>query len=113
MDSEEKGNKLSFRDYKHGEVLFLPYSQDCSEIVLGGFCCLRDEPQILVFLQGKKRQFCVAHEFNLCTLVEIQGRKGHVWRRGIAAASLSFDFSLPQAKEELAPRNSHVETTAG
>lgn len=29
-----------------------------------------------------------------------------MWRHGFAAASLSFDSSLPQAKEDLAPSNS-------
>lgn len=94
QDSEDKGKNCGseITDVEksfscHGVRKWLDI---CSEIILGGFCCLRDDLQILVFFarQGKAV---------VCwTLVETQGRKSHMWRHGFAVASLSFASLRPR-----------------
>lgn len=110
MDSEDKGTNYG------SDITNVEKSFPCHAVRIAlklSFAVWEITNKSLFSLQGRKKQLCAACEGNLCTLIEIQGIKGCVWRHGFAAASLSFDFSLPQAKEDLVSRNSHVETSAG
>lgn len=98
-----QGNKLWFRHCKCGEVLSLR-----------GFCSVRDDPQIFVFFARQEKTV-------LCCLwgkpVHPSGDPGEkgscVGDMDLLLLPFTLIFLSLKVKEDLAPRNAHVETTAG